>query len=385
MFTAAVGQSEDPSAPYAVAEVLAQIHAVLGDTVPQAGILFCSIDFDHAAILAGIRQAYPGIELAGCTTDGETGSVCGFSGDTLTLMVFATDCAEIRAGAGTDLNLHGKSTGRQAAQAARQVLSQHQGEEVFAVLLCDPLNAGVSEVNAGIESELGSAFPLIGAASAAHSKKRATYQFCNDAILTDSVVLLLFAGPVSYSFGVQGGHAPMGEKVRVTASEKNILYKIENEPALNYFRRYIGEEYSLFMNYCLAVFEEGSPTFYVRSAPFVDVEAGSVTLNGVIAPNAMVQIGTADKSTCLSSCAASLQHALDTYPGAQPAAALLFSCAGRKMMLGSQTAQETETVRKFLHDLPFCGFYAYGEFAPLTRGGPSLFHGTTFVTLLIGE
>ena len=139
------------------------------------------------------------------------------------------------------------------------------------------------------------------------------------------------------------------------------------------------------MNYCLAIYEEGRKGFYVRSAPFCDPETGTVTLNGVISEGAYVQIGTADKNSCIDSCSNSIQMALDSYPGLKPAAALHFSCAGRKMILGSQVVQETETVRKHLGDIPFCGYYAYGEFCPLEKGSRSLFHGTTFVTLLIGE
>jgi small ligand-binding sensory domain FIST len=86
----------------------------------------------------------------------------------------------------------------------------------------------------------------------------------------------------------------------------------------------------------------------------------------------------------IPSCTESLRKALAAYPGQKPAAALLFSCAGRKMIMGTKVPQETETVRRYLGDIPFCGFYSYGEFGPLERGGRSLFHGTTFVTLLFG-
>jgi hypothetical protein len=384
MFKVAVGQSEDPSPREAVAEIARQIKQSLGDIQPQAGILLCSLDFDHTSIISAIRHAYPGIELAGCTTDGESSSVCGFTGDSTVLMVFASDVAEIRAGVGKELKLRGKDAGRDAALAAKAGLNQCKGDERFAIMLSDPLNAGVSNISEGMAEVLGQNFPLIGAASAAHSKIRATHQFYNDEVLTDSVVLLLFAGPISFSWGMQGGHAPIGGKEKVTSSNKNVLYTIGDEPALNYFHRYIGENHGLFMNYCLAIFEEGRKGFYVRSAPYSDAETGSVTLNGVVSEGAYVQIGTADKNTCISSCANSIQMALEGYPGENPEAALFFSCAGRKMMMGSQVFQETDTMRKFLDGIPFCGFYAYGEFCPLEEGSPSLFHGTTFVTLLIG-
>jgi hypothetical protein len=384
MLKVAIGQSEDILAEEAVNEVLEQIHSTLGDLNPQAGILFCPLDFDHSYIISKIRLSFPLIELVGCTADGELSSKYGFTEDSLVLMVFASDTIEIHSGLGKNTSQDGIEAGREAASSARKKLKNTQGEERFAIILSDPLNAGVSNVSYGIAEILGDTFPLFGAASAAHSKKRTTYQFFNDEIVTDSIVLLLFSGPILFSWGIQGGHSPMGKKERVTSSNKNVLYRIGDEPALDYFRRYIGESYDLFMNYCLAIFEEGRESFYVRSAPFCDPETGNVTLNGIVSENCWVQIGTVDKSTCIESCEKSLCMALDGYPGSKPTAAIHFSCAGRKIIMGTQITKEANTVKEYLKDIPFCGFYAYGEFGPLQKGSRSLFHGTTFVTLLIG-
>jgi hypothetical protein len=385
MFKAAVGHSEDTVIKDAVKEIKRQICVSLGDIAPKAGILYCCVDFDHTAVISEIRSAFPGIELIGCTTDGEFSSAQSFTEDSIVLMVFASDKIEIRAGAGKDLSKSGLDAGRDAAAAVLSGLQQNKNESKFAVILSDPLNAGVSEVSKGIGELLGETFPLIGAASSAHSKQRTTYQFCNDEILTDSVVLLLFSGPVCFSFGIQGGHSAIGGKEKITSSKKNILYTIEDKPALDYFRRYAGGNNDLFMNYCLAIFEDGAETFYVRSAPFCDPEAGTITLNGVVSEGAYIQIGTADKNVCASSCQKSIDVAADSYPGIKPAAVLHFSCAGRKRMLGTQTEQECRIAKEKWGDIPFSGFYAYGELCPLSKGRKTLFHGTTFVTLLIGE
>jgi hypothetical protein len=383
MFKVAVGHSEDINQEAAVREIVEQIHTLLGDVAPQAGIVYCSVDFNHSFIISEIRSAFPRIEIIGCTTDGEFSSKHGFTEDAIVLMAFAADKIRIRAGAGKDISEKGIAAGREAAAAANS--ASNQAENKFAIILSDPLNAGVSEVTMGIYEILGESFPLVGAASAAHSKRRTTYQFCNDEVLTDSVVLLLFSGPVLFSFGIQGGHSAIGGKEKITLSKKNILYKIADKPALDYFRRYVGGDYDLFMNYCLAIYEEGAENFYVRSAPFSDPETGSITLNGMVTEGSYIQIGTADKSECTRSCLKSIHMAYENYPGTKPAAALHFSCAGRKKMLGTQTSQEYQTAKDYWDTIPFCGFYAYGEMCPMNKGGKSLFHGTTFVTLLLGE
>ena len=385
MFRSAVGQSEDPIYTEALAEIFEQIEVSLGEDVPQAGIMFCPLDSDFQNILVSIRSKYPSIELIGCTTDGEISSVNGFAEDSIVLIVFLSDTIEFRAGAGENISLGGVEGGKNAAASAKGRLSRFEGREKFAVVLTDPLNAGVSDVDKGIAAVFGENFPMIGAASAAHSKKRQTFQFCNDQVLKDSIVLLLFAGNASFSCGIKGGHAPMGGKSVVTSVKRNILYRIDNETAYDYFSRYVGADAGLFMNYCLAVFEPGRDSFYVRSAPFTNKEDGTVTLNGVVPEGSLVQMGTADKDTCVESCETSIQTALSRYSGNKPAAVLFISCAGRKMMLGTQVVKEAAMAKKYFPDVPFVGLYSYGEIGPLENGGKSLFHGTTFITLIIGE
>lgn len=384
MFKAVVGHSEDVLTAEAAREAISQIKASLADRQPQAGLLFCSVDFDHAVLLAEIRTAFPGIQLVGCTTDGELSSSLGFAEDSLTLMAFVSDTVEIRAGAGRAAFPRGEAAGRDAAASAQAGMVRRLGQEKVAIILADPFKSGVSGVDKGLQAVLGKGFPVVGGVSAAHSKQRSTFQFYNDEVLTDSVVLLLFAGPVVYSSGIRGGHSPLGPKELVTKARGNVLYEIGHRPAVEYFDKYIGD-CDLFMNYCLAVHQQDGEGFFVCSAPASDRAAGTVTLNGYAPEGSMVQIGTADKATLLQSCQESLRQALASYPGGRPAAALLVSCAGRKLIMGSQAARELQTVKRQLPAVPFTGFYSYGEFGPITRDGPFMFHGATFITLLLGE
>jgi len=383
VFKAVVGHSEDVIAAEAAKEAIGQIRRSLGQAQPRAGVLFCSVDFDHSLILAAVRTAFPAIELVGCTTDGEFSSAQGFAEDSLTLLVFVSDTVEIRAGCGRDAARRGEEAGREAAASARSGMLGPANDERFAIILADPLNAGFSDVDRGVQGVLGHAFPVIGGASAAHSKQRTTYQFFGGEVLTDSVVLLLFAGPVVFSCGLKGAFSPLGPKEKVTKAENNVLFEICGKPAVDYFRSYTGN-YDLFMNYCLAVYQQGRDSFFVRSAPFSDPVKGSVTLNGRVPEGAFVQIGAADKKNLLASCGDSLREAITAYPGSRPAAGLFFSCAGRKLIMGTKIVQEVQTVRRHLPGVPFAGLYCYGEFAPLERGSPYMFHGATFVTVLLG-
>ena len=385
MFKAIVGQSEDPLAAEAVRDIVAQIKTELPEgMLPQAGIMYCSIDMDHAEVLSRLNDEFPAMDLIGGTTDGEFSSRLGFKNDSVALMVFVSDSVEIKAGAGHNASKSSAAAGREATIAANDRLQKQKDHAQVAIIVSDPANAGVADFDKGIYDVLGEAFPVFGGAAAAHSKGRKTFQFCNGQVFSEGIAMLLFAGPVTYSFGIKGGHDPLSPKDKVTKAEGNVLFRIGERRAFDYFKHYIGE-YDLFMNYCLAVYPEDSEQFFVRSAPFSDAEKGTVTLNGNIPKNASVQIGTADKDRVIDSCHSSLVQAKNGFPGGNFAAALLFSCAGRKFIMGSQIHKETAEVCNQLPGTPFAGFYCYGEFGPLQRGEGYLFHGTTFVTVLIGE
>ena len=75
MFRVVIGHSDDPDSQSAIAEVLAKSKRSPSGSIPQAGLLFTAIDFDHTLILQRIQDAFPGIELIGGTTNGEVSSI----------------------------------------------------------------------------------------------------------------------------------------------------------------------------------------------------------------------------------------------------------------------------------------------------------------------
>ena len=71
--------------------------------------------------------------------------------------------------------------------------------------------------------------------------------------------------------------------------------------------------------------------------------------------------------------------------GAEPEAALVFSCAVRRFLLGSRTRVEAELARSvFGEALPMAGIYCFGEIGPVRGVETSRYFNETFVTLLLG-
>jgi len=381
MLKVAVGHSNDPDSQSAIDEVLEQCISSLAGVTPQAGILFAAIDFEHSLILKQIHQTFPGIELIGGTTDGELSSVLEFQQDSLTLMVFSSEEIEIKAGVGREVS-------KNHVEAIRQAVEQAQGNSTTTPQLCLTVPEGFTasgvSILDGLKQVLGQSIPIFGGLAADHWRFQKTYQFFRSEVLTDAVPILLFSGALLFSHSLASGWHPIGKKSRVTKVNKNIIYEIDDKPATEFYRHYFGE-LPPSAEYPLAVFDQEGKHFFLRAASFFDEESGSITLFADISEQAVVQIAETTREDILAASQASIRNAIASYPGSEPEAALFFSCASRRKILGTRTKEEYELAKSCLTKaLPICGFYSSGEIAPLEQKGQTEFHNKTFVTLLLG-
>ena len=99
-----------------------------------------------------------------------------------------------------------------------------------------------------------------------------------------------------------------------------------------------------------------------------------------------VQLTVAATDQIVDGARSSISEALRTFPSAGgPTAALVYSCATRRFLLGTRTSREIDLLRDLVGpEVPIAGFYCLGEFAPLAIGDASRFHNATVVSVLLG-
>lgn len=382
MFKAVVGHSTDIDTEDAIAEVLAHCRQGLDGYPPQAGLLLSAIDYDHKLILETIHTTFPDLELIGGTTDGEISSVLGFEEDSLTLVLFCCDRITIRAGVGTAAS---QDIDAAVATAIAQATLHPSNPVRLCITLPESLTlSGVKILNT-LQTALGPSIPIVGGLTSTQRGSNQTYQFYGSDVHQDAVPILTFTGPVAVAYGVASGWQPIGKTGVVTAVQDNIVYEIDHQPALEFYRYYLGDRPPS-AEYPLAVFESPGEGYYMRApSGQYDPESGSVTLFGDVPQDAVVQITQTTHEDILQASQTSIQQALAQYPG-QPDAALFFSCFARRQILGKRIVEEYRLAQDCLQDaIPSCGFYTNGEIAPNRPQGISRFHNETFVTLLLGE
>jgi len=385
MFFAALGHSEDVDTVSALEEVIEQCQEALGGREPKAGLLFAGIDSEHQDLVDGINAAWPGIQLVGCTTDGEISSRLDLQEDSVTLMLLGSDTVDITAGVGRDMS---KDVPAACRQAVGEALEETQLDPTICIATPESLTASGPQVLGALKAELGSEVPVLGATAGDQLQFKGTHQYCRTEVFSDALPVLLFSGPLVYAVGVASGWKPTGEPGCVTRSEGATVYEIDNAPAMAFYRKYLGEAAKPSGECPLAVLNEKEEIQYLRAPAGVSIEAtDEITFFGDVPQGERVQITVADREAILDGCRESVRKAKQGFPrGKTPEAAVFFSCAARKILLGTRTSEEARIIKEEIDAaIPMCGFYGYGEIGPVAdNSADSMFHNEAFVSLLLG-
>lgn len=387
MLRMAVGQTDELEGTFAARDLVDQCAAALDGLEPQAGLLLASHDLDFDELLESIAEAYPSMDLVGCSTLAPMSSAGELAEGSTTLTLFASDVLDFTVGLGTGMATDSGAATRNAVEEARRAT-----EKPPALLVAMPSVEHVdpSQITKEIGSVLGPSVPVIGGGAAPDLPVAMPWlggvQFFGSRVLTDTLPVLLISGPLKVSIGIAHGWTPVGKTAIVTRSDGHVVYEVDNEPILNFYQRYLGVGSEPAVANPLAIVDENSGLHVLRAPLEYNESDGSATFFGAIPEGSTVQLAMATTDEILAGTQTSVAAAIERYPaGAQPEAALIASCAVRGFLLGSRTREEIERIREGIDDaVPISGFYAFGEIAPLEDRGATSFHNETCVTVLFG-
>lgn len=384
MFKAVVGHSEDVDGAAAAAELIASCEPQLSGGPPRGGILFASIDSEHQVLLDAIHDTWPDIALIGCTTDGELSSGVGFAEDSATLILFDADSAEMHVGVGREVSQDIEGACKTAVEEAVGATSEPPR---LCLALPESLTASGHAVVTSLGKALGDGIPVFGALASDQWRFQGTKQFAGREVLSDSLPLMVLSGEVDYSFGIGSGWSAVGESGEVTRAEGPNVFEIDGAPITEFYSKYFGEGARPAPECPLVVFDEQGDVDYLRAPTgVVDEATGAVSFFGDVPSGARVQLAVTGRDELLSGCRGAVEDARKAFPdGRTPGTAIIFSCASRKLLLGTKIGEEATILNTALgDDLSFAGFYCYGEIAPRSTAHAAGFHNYTFVFLLLG-
>ena len=217
----------------------------------------------------------------------------------------------------------------------------------------------------------------------------ATYSFTNDKISSSALTGLVLDGDKIQIDGVAFcGWEPIGGKNLITKSKDNIVYEINDEPAVDVVRRVFGEFYETLENenvlmgaaqYPFQIIKDGK--YVLRAALLSNEEDGSLVLAGPVEEGQEFRFSVAPGFEIIEDTVKEFKEFAANMP--KPEALILFSCKARHMSLGPLVEDELEGI----HDIwgkEMIGFFTYGEIG-MDKDGKSNFYNETCSLVMISE
>lgn len=204
------------------------------------------------------------------------------------------------------------------------------------------------------------------------------------------VVLIGFYGEtLEISFASFGGWIPFGPERVITKSDGNILYEIDGQPALDLYKKYLGDkskelpQASLLYPLNVTPKEKNEPV--VRTILNINKEDNSMILAGDVPLHSKVQLMMASIDGIAGGAQKAAQIAMENRKKA-PEIAILVSCVGRKLVMNQRVEEEIEQIQEMIGDkTAITGFYSYGEMAPFNGSKSCELHNQTMTLTLISE
>ncbi|MFN8250899.1 MAG: FIST C-terminal domain-containing protein [Ferruginibacter sp.] len=341
------------------------------DREEEAGLVLCFGAKNMLAetdVYAMLQQQFPQALIATCSTAGEIYHT-SVEDDTLAVTAVKFDHTRV---VPESVNSSAFASSYDAGQALINQFDKKDLVHVF--VLSDGSTVNGSELVQGMNDAAGKGILVTGGLAGDGSNFQSTLVGLNCKPQPGLIAAIGFYGSrLKVTHGSRGGWETFGLEKEVTASEKNILFEIENRNALDLYKQYLGAEANglpgAALLFPLSVILPGQTEPVVRTILSIDDTKGAMTFAGDIPTGSRVRLMRAnfDKITTAASEAAeqTMLHN-NSFPGL----AILISCVGRKLILKSRVEEETEVVDEMYdHKTILTGFYSYGELSPLVHGG----------------
>lgn len=335
------------------------------EVAPQLVLAFGSTSvLQDAKLYKQVAEKYLGSNIIWCSTAGEIldtqvhdDSLC------ITAVHFEKTNLQFAQAAIKDVS-ESKAIGAQLASSLPTETLQH------VLVFSDGLSVNGSELIAGITANLPKTVSVTGGLVADGSNFEKTLVSLNASPAQGNVILVgLFSKSLNIGFGSLGGWDTFGPKRTITKSKNNVVYEIDNKPALELYKTYLGDQAknlpSSALLFPLNVQLAGTEEEVVRTILNVNEADQSMTFAGDVPEGSTSQLMRANFERLIDGASGAAANSTESLKDGRAELALLISCVGRKLVLKERTEEEVEAVRDVVGNrAAITGFYSYGELCP---------------------
>ena len=253
------------------------------------------------------------------------------------------------------------------------------------VMLADPYSFPVQDLLMGMDFAFPRAAKIGGLASGA-SRQGGNALFLDREVWRTGAIGLALDGNITVDTVVAQGCRPIGNPMRISKSDRNMLVELDGQPPMevlrNMFETLPERDRGLLQNslFLGVVMDEliDSPVqgdFLIRNVVGMDQATGGLAIGEMLKEGQLVQFHLRDAETSTDDLQAVLTRYADEHRENDIPGALLFSCLGRGQYLYGKPNHDTDLFRDKLGDVPLGGFFCNGEIGPVS--GTTFLHGYT--------
>jgi len=258
-------------------------------------------------------------------------------------------------------------------------------EDPHLIIIASGLGHNGQDLVEGIMDTAGRDIKMFGGLAGDDIRFEKNYVFSGHQVIENGAIVLAFDQSRIHIHGLAtSGWVGLGKDLTVTSAESNIVYSIDNHPALEVYKKYlsvqdtdlpaIGVEYPLLI-------KRDDDTYALRAVMSVDREQQALIFAGSVPQDSIVTFSSSPGFEVIDR----TKERIDKFHALHPEAdmILLFSCMARHLALGPVITEEIlYPVEKW--DIPLSGFFTYGEIG--TNAGKTCdFFNQTYSLVILKE
>jgi hypothetical protein len=336
------------------------------------------------ALYKNIQSNYPNADVLMNSTAGEIFDT-QVNDNTISLTAIQFDKTKIKTAIAQISNLRNSfDAGRSLAAGLDPVGLKN----VF--VISDGLKVNGSELVLGLQEFLPKGVIITGGLAGDGAKFKTTLVGLNESPIEGRIVAVGFYGNnLSVTYGSVGGWDSFGPERLITKSRENVLYELDYQPALDIYKKYLGEYAnelpSSGLLFPLSIRKQDADDAIVRTILAVNEEDKSLTFAGNMPQESYARLMKANFDRLIEGASNAAQNSIDTIIK-KPDLAILISCVGRKLLLNQRIEEEVEEIREVYGDsTALMGFYSYGEISPSNLMKCELHNQTMTITTFTEE
>lgn len=330
-----------------------------------------------------IRNKYPTAEIMMNSTSGEIIDT-QVNDETISLTAIRFDKTKIQS---NSILINDCLNSREAGNKIAEKFEKQNLSNIL--IISDGQLVNGSDLVIGLQEKLGNNVVITGGLAGDGSRFQKTLVGLNEQPAEGKIVAVGFYGNhLKVSHGSMGGWDPFGPERLVTKSKDNVLYEIDNKPALEIYKKYLGE-YSdelpgSALLFPLSIKNQDNNQSIVRTILSINEDEQSLTFAGNIPQGSLAQLMKANFDRLIEGASNAATTTLDKLNN--PDLAILISCVGRKLVLNQRIEEEVEVIKDiFGKDTAITGFYSYGEISPVKGFSNCELHNQTMTITTMSE